>query len=471
MARRPPPHSRQPRARQKQLRDDQRPPQPSGAGGAGWASRLAAGELLALTEAGADLETAMQKCRSFSALEGPDRGFARAIAGAALRGQGRIDHALGGLLERPLETMEAPVRALLRAGCAQIWMLDVADHAAVSATVEAARNWREARRGGGLLNAVLRRAARETERFADAPATSVWPDWLAAKLRAALGVERAQAMAELQLREPSTDLTLKSGDPAAWADRLGGEPLASGSVRLPAGARLAELPGYAEGEWWVQDAAASLAAKLMGDVAEQGVADLCAAPGGKALQLAAAGAKLAAVEISRQRINRLEENRTRSGLEFEIVEADARNWRPEAPLDAVLLDAPCSALGVLRRHPEGVWRRNPHDLARFPTIQRALIDAARDMLRPGGRLVYCVCTLAPEEGVEVVRGALGSGGWRRVPVAPEEVPGFGHALTDDGDVMTAPARRVVDAAAPGEIVAEPVESDVFYIARLERVDG
>lgn len=437
---------------------------------AGWESRLAAAELLHLTlDSGADLETAFDASRTFRRLEGPDRGFARAIAGAGLRGVGRIDYALGGLLDRPIEQIEPEVRAFLRAGAAQLWMLGVADHAAVSATVEAVRYWREARRGGGLVNAVLRRASREGEAFKAAPPMSVWPDWLAAKLKVALGAERAEAMAELQLEEPPTDLTLKPGeDTQVWADQLNGYALPNGSVRLDGGAKLIELQGYSEGVWWVQDAAASLAAKLMGDILGKAVADLCAAPGGKALQLAAAGAKLWAVEISRQRLDRLRENATRTKLQMEIVEQDARAWRPADKLDAVLLDAPCSALGVLRRHPEGAWRRDPKDLARFPAIQRALVDAAADMLKPGGRLVYCVCTPAPEEGREIIEAAVASGRWRKARVLPEEVPGFATSLTDEGDVLTAPFGSDSKDATSGKIVAEPVKSDVFYIARLER---
>jgi 16S rRNA (cytosine967-C5)-methyltransferase len=450
-----------------------KPKQFPGPAAAGWESRLAAAELLHHTlDRGADLETALAKSRAFDRLEGPDRGFARAIAGAGLRGVGRIDYALGGMLDRPIDAIEPEVRAFLRAGAAQLWLLGVADHAAVSATVEAVRNWREARRGGGLVNAVLRRASREAEAFRTAPATSVWPEWLAAKLKAALGPERADAMAELQLEEPPTDLTLKPGeDPQVWADRLNGYALTNGSVRLESGAKLTELPGYVEGVWWVQDAAASLAAKLVGDVAGKSVADLCAAPGGKALQLAAAGAKLSAVEISRQRLDRLQENAARTRLAMEVVEQDARTWRPADKLDAVLLDAPCSALGVLRRHPEGAWRRNPKDLARFPAIQRSLIDAAAAMLKPGGRLVYCVCTPAPEEGRDIVEAALTGGAWRRVKIGPEEVPGFIHSLTDEGDVMTAPPARDSEDPMEGKIVADPIKSDVFYIARLERSDA
>jgi 16S rRNA (cytosine967-C5)-methyltransferase len=440
---------------------------------AGWQSRLAAAELIHGTlDKGVDLETAQKKSNAFSRLEGADRGFARAIAGAALRGVGRIDWALGGMLERPVADIEPEVRALLRAAAAQLWMLDVADHAAVSTTVEAARQWREARRGGGLVNAVLRRASREAEAFRSAPATSVWPDWLAASLKAALGVERAEAMAELQLKEPPIDLSLKQGlDPAEWATRLGGEALANGTVRLKAGVKLVELPGYAEGQWWVQDAAASLAASLIGDVRGKAVADLCAAPGGKALQLASMGAELTAIDISHQRMQTLRENAERTGLAMQMVEQDARVWRPVAALDAVLLDAPCSALGIMRRHPEGVWRRDPKDLARFPGIQRSLIDAAGEMLKPGGRLIYCVCTPSAEEGKDLVDTLVAGGGWRRAKISPDEAPGFAEALTNDGDVITAPLKRYSKTAPMHEIVAAPIKSDVFYISRLERVRG
>lgn len=429
---------------------------------AGWRSRLAAGELVwgAMTR-GSDLESAMSASRAFRALEGPDRGFARAIASAALRGLGRIDWALGGMVQRPLADIEAPVLALLRAGAAQLWLLKVAEHAAVSATVEAAAHWDGARRGGGLINAVLRRAAREPEAFATSPAEAVWPDWLAAKLKSALGPERARAMALQQLEEPSIDLSLKApSNGVAWAERLGGTLLPNGSVRLDSGAGLSDLPGYAEGDWWVQDAAASLPAMLLGDVSGLAVADVCAAPGGKAMQLAAAGARLTAIDISAQRIARLRENVARTGLAMDIVQGDARTWRPETPLDAVLIDAPCSALGIVRRHPEGVWRRDPKDFARFPNVQRALVDAAAEMLKPGGRLVYSVCTPAPEEGSEVVEAAIASGAWRRVPVSAGDVPGFAGSLTAQGDLLTAPFAA--------ETEAPQTRSDVFYIARLER---
>lgn len=430
---------------------------------AGWQSRLAAAQLVwAAMARGEDLETAMGSSPVFRSLEGPDRGFARAIASAALRAVGRIDWALGGMVQRPLADIEPPVLALLRVGAAQLWLMKVAEHAAVSATVEAAAHWDIARRGGGLINAVLRRAARESDAFDGSPAEAVWPDWLAAKLKSALGADRALEMARLQLEEPAMDLTPRDvGDSAGWAEKLGGELLPNGTIRLGDGAGLVDLPGYDEGAWWVQDVAASLPVALLGDVRGLAVVDLCAAPGGKAMQLAARGARLTAVEMSAQRIERLRENVARTGLSMELVRADARTWRPQELLDAVLLDAPCSALGVIRRHPEGVWRRDPKDFARYPMVQRAMVDAASEMLKPGGTLVYSVCTPSPEEGREVVEAAIASGAWKRRPFGAGEAPGFDHSLTPQGDLLTAPAASTAD--------APQTRCDVFFVARLERI--
>lgn len=439
---------------------------------AGWQSRLAAAELvLAAIDGKLDFEAAMQQSRAFNRLEGSDRAFARAMAGATLRGLGRIDWALGGMVQRPLGELAPALRALLRVGAAQLWMLDVAEHAAVSATVEAASQWSEARRGGGLVNAVLRRAAREREAWTRAPVTSLWPDWLAAKLKSALGVDGADAMALAQLDEPPVDLTLRAGeDSVLWADRLGAELLPSGSLRLHGAGALSALPGYADGVWWVQDAAAALPARLFGELQGKAVADLCAAPGGKAMQLAAMGARVSAIDMSRQRLVRLRENAERARLAMDIVEADARTWRPASPLDAVLLDAPCSALGVIRRHPEGVWRRDPRDFVRFPVIQRALVDAAAEMLRPGGRLVYAVCTPTLEEGAEVIAGALAGGAWRRLAISPSEICGFESSLTLQGDVLTLPrAERVAKDAPRDESQNASLNADAFFIARLERI--
>jgi 16S rRNA (cytosine967-C5)-methyltransferase len=440
-----------------------RRPQAGDPGAEGWTSRLAAAELLFMVMAeGQDFEAALSACESYGRLSGPDRGFARAMASAALRGLGRIDHALAGLSSRPFDALDPPVQAVLRIGAAQLWMMGSPAYAAVSATVEGAGRWTPSRRAGALVNAVLRRASRETDAFANAPATSVWPNWLAVRLRSELGEARAEAMAVAQLDEPTLDLVLKSPSEAgARAEQLGGVALPGGGVRIKAGVHLAELPGYAEGAWWVQDAAAALPARLLGAVAGRKVVDLCAAPGGKTLQLACAGADLVAIDISDARLAPLRDNVRRIGVAPQIVVADAGAWRPPEPVHAVLLDAPCSALGVLRRHPDAAWRRDPKDLQRFPRMQRTLLDAAWDMLQPGGRLVYSVCTPLSAEGRELVDAAIATGAWRRLPVTAEEVPGFAWALSPEGDLLTvgAPAGADADASVLG---------DGFFVARLEK---
>ncbi len=433
---------------------------------------MAAATLLhSVMASGADLESALNTNEAYDRLEGPDRGHARSIASTALRCLGRIDGGLAQLIDRPLDQIEPPVLAVLRAGAAQLWLQETAAYAAVSATVEAARKWRLASRGGKLVNAILRRASERPEVFHDLNPTTIWPDWLAAKYRAALGQEGAEALARLQMQEPPIDLTLKPGlDAAAFAMEIEAEHLANGSVRLKAGRALSELPGYDSGDWWVQDAGATLAATALGDVAGKSVIDICAAPGGKAMQLAAAGARTTAVDISRQRLDVLRANIERTGLTMDVVEADARSWRPEAPADAILLDAPCSAMGVLRRHPEAAWRRDPASLGKYARSQIALLDAAYEMLRPGGVLVYCVCTPFPEEGRDLIAGRLADGKWRRKPLRDVEVPGFVNALTADGDALTAPANRDLKGSEEAHNAADTLDSDVFYVARLERGD-
>jgi len=429
----------------------------------GWQSRLAAADLIErVCEQGADLETALSASVHFNRLTGPDRAFARAIASAFLRARGRVDAALAALTGRPDAQVDPAVRAFLRAGCAQLWVMKLADYASVSATVEAASRSDGARRAGGFLNAVLRRAAREPEGYDALPASSVWPELVRTRLEAALGVEACERVAALQLEEPPIDLSFRTSAAAAeFAAAGGGELLPSGSVRLSASGALSELPGYASGDWWVQDAAAALPARLLSPCEGLRALDMCAAPGGKTMQLAAAGALTTAIDISAQRLRLLRDNLTRTGLAADVIEADARQFRADRLFERVLLDAPCSALGVLRRHPEGAYRRRAEDLRRFPSVQAALLRAARDLTAPGGLLVYCVCTPSPEEGEEIVEAVLAEGGLQRAPARPEEAPGFIHALTDRGDLLTAPP-------GPAERAAGAIASDVFFISRLVR---
>ncbi len=436
-------------------------------------ARRAAADLLYLSlEKRRTLDQAMAESTPFSDLDGSDRAFARAIASAALRELGRIDRALAPLLSRPLQAASPAIRALLRVGAVQLWRMDVPEHAAVSETVEAAKDWPDARSGGAFLNAVLRRAAAERPDLDALPVTAIWPDWLTAAFEDSLGTEGAARLAAAQLAEPGIYLTAKT-NAAAVAEVISGELLPNGSVRAPGGP-VEALAEYGSGDWWVQDPAAALPAKLLmacasGDPSKSGMVmdksgedmrqssevtaiDLCAAPGGKTLQLCAAGLKVTAVDRSRPRLKRLEENLARTGLSAEIIAADAETWRPAAPADLLLLDAPCSALGTLRRHPEGAFIKRPEDIARFPDVQYRLLKAATGMVRPGGTILYCVCTPLKAEGLEVVERAIAEGLVTRLPVTPEDAAGFADCITDHGDVLTLPASGA--------------SHDAFFMSRL-----
>lgn len=306
--------------------------------------RRAAADLLFLTiEKRRTLDQAMAESPPFGDLDGPDRGFARAIASAALRELGCIDRALAPLLSRPLQAASPAIRALLRVGAVQLWRMDVPEHAAVSATVEAAKDWPDARSGGAFLNAVLRRAAAERPDLDALPLTAIWPDWLAAAFEESLGADGVARLAAAQLGEPGIYLTAKTSA-AAVAEVTGGDLLDNGSVRAPGGP-VEALAEYGSGDWWVQDPAAALPAKLLMGCASDGpdksgivmdqsgmvmvkspeitAIDLCAAPGGKTLQLCAAGLNVIAVDRSKPRLKRLEENLERTGLSATVIAADA----------------------------------------------------------------------------------------------------------------------------------------------------
>jgi len=283
----------------------------------------------------------------------------------------------------------------------------------------------------------------------------LWRSW-----ESAYGEVATRAIAEAHLSEPPLDLTVKSAaEVEIWADRLEARVLPNGSLRLPPGrGEIAKLPGYDEGAWWVQDAAASLPVRLLGQVAGRRVVDLCAAPGGKTATLAALGAQVTAVDISPTRAARLEANLTRLGLDAEIVTADAAAWRPPAPVDAVLLDAPCSGTGTLRRHPDIAQLKGPDDITALTALQDRLLAAAVETLAPGGVLVYAICSLQPEEGPERIAALIASGApLARMPVTPDEVFDRDEWLSADGDLRTLPCH-----------LAELGGMDGFYACRLRR---
>ena len=419
-------------------------------------ARLAAAQLLmTVLEEGRTLDEALADTDRFDKLKGPDRGFARAMVSAALRHLGRIDAGLAPFLDRPLETAPPPSRALLRVGAAQSWILDTPDHAVVGETVAAAKKWPRAQRATGFLNAVLRKAVADRSAFDAAPIQSIWPEWFQSSLHETLGEAATAQLAEAQLQTPVTYLTGKKIDPEVLAKQVGGTVVGTYSVQIDT-SDLESLPGYSEGDWWVQDIAATLPARLLNADKQDNVLDICAAPGGKTLQLAAAGASVTAIDRSKPRLKRLKQNLWRTGFkgDVEVIQADATTWRPPTPVDKILLDAPCSALGTLRRHPEGPWIKAETDVKRFPDIQERLLRAAVEMLKPGGTLIYCVCSPLPHEGVDLVERVLADTPLTRARITPQEVPGFESGISAVGDLLTLPNGKF--------------QHDAFYISRLQR---
>jgi 16S rRNA (cytosine967-C5)-methyltransferase len=398
----------------------------------------------------------------FLALAERDRALARRIVATSLRRLGTLRHLMGKLLERGPPADAPRIESILLTGAAQILWLEVPDHAAVDLAVRLAQADRRAGRYAGLVNAVLRRLVREgKERLAELDMVALdTPAWLLARWRRAYGNATAEAIARANGEEPALDLTVRS-DPEVWAGRLRGRVMPTGTVRTVAHGPVSSLPGYAEGAWWVQDAAAALPARLFCDLRGSAVADLCAAPGGKTAQLALAGANVVAVDRSAPRLKRLRENLDRLRLAAELVTADATEWSG-GPFDAVLLDAPCSSTGTIRRHPDIPWLKQESDLVPLVALQRRLLDQAVALLRPGGILVYCTCSLEPEEGIEQVEALLGGDDRiHRRPIAADEIPGIAEFVTPQGDLRTLPLQW------PSP---EPRMSglDGFFAARLQR---
>ena len=264
------------------------------------------------------------------------------------------------------------------------------------------------------------------------------PDWLWQRWKETYGAETARRIAEAALREAPLDISVKpDADAAAWAARLGGQLLATGSIRLAAHGRIEDLPGYADGAWWVQDAAAALVARLAGDVRGKAVADLCAAPGGKTAMLAAAGATVTAVDVSAQRLERLRANLARLRLDAEVVEADVSSWAPGRTFDVVLLDAPCTATGTIRRHPDILRLKGPEDVARMAQTQERMLAHAATLVAPGGLMVYATCSLEPEEGEQQTAAFLAAHpNFARQPVAAAEIGAEPEWISADGDLRT-----------------------------------
>lgn len=418
-------------------------------------ARLAAGVLLnAALEGRGGLDAALS-FREVAALPGPDRAFARAVAMAALRRLGEIDQ----ILDRRLK--KAPplaVRTILRVALAQILVLETPAFAAVSTAVKLAERDPKTRPYKNLVNAVLRGVGRDGPGLTTAE--SNLPDWLAARWRATYGETALAALALAARDEPATDLSVKpDADPAAVAAAVEGEALDGGTVRTGRRGDVASWPGFEDGTWWVQDAAAAVPARLLAPQAGESIVDLCAAPGGKTLQLAASGASVVALDRSDTRLKRLRANLDRTGLSAEIAVTPAEDWEDGRTFDAVLLDAPCTATGTFRRNPEVLRATKPADVAKLADVQHRLLDAAAERVKPGGRLVYCVCSMEREEGeTQVIAFLRRNSAFKTAPAVPAQVGAPDAALTPEGWLRILPS-----------MWAEKGGLDGFFVARLDRV--
>jgi len=400
----------------------------------------------------------------YRALDARDRALVRAILATALRHRMTIATLLARRLDKPLPPNATALGHILHVAAAQILFLDVPDSAAVDLAVTHAKEDPRTARFAGLVNAVLRALTRSGKGELDPAlaATLDAPDWFIERLAHAYGNREARAILAMHRLEAPVDFSVK-GDPAGWVERLGGIVLPIGSVRVEKLAGpVTDLAGFGAGEWWVQDAAAALPAKLMGDVSGLRVADLCAAPGGKTAQLVLAGADVTAVDLSKSRLTRLRQNLDRLGLEAETVQADLLAFEPDRPFDAVLLDAPCSSTGTVRRHPDVPWTKSPADIARLADVQKRLLARAVTLVRPGGRIVFSNCSLDPQEGEDLVDAFLAEASGIAVdPIRPDETPGIGPFVTERGWLRTTPT---------GLDLGRPQISglDGFFAARFRR---
>jgi len=423
------------------------PPDPPGV-----AARRAALKLLdAVLRRGLPLESALQSATS-SLDRADDRGLAHAITAAVLRWLPDLDALIDSATKKPLPH-DAKARFLLRMALAQTLLLETPAHAAIATLLPLA--------DGGPRKLIHGVFGTLTRAGAALPALPTLPTSVEQRWRTAWGEQAVEGARHALAGQPPLDIML--ADPAAtddWAAKLGGKSLLPGHVRLAAGAKVAELPGYAEGAWWVQDIAATLPARLLGSGGGRRVLDLCSAPGGKTMQLASAGWQVTAVDASDQRMARLRENLSRTGLIANVVIGDALFYSPDQPFDAVLVDAPCSATGIFRRHPDVLHRVRPKAISGLAEQQQAILARAAQAVKPGGTLVYAVCSLEREEGEEVARRFLASHQNFAPAALPDGSDLYNFALKPEGHML-----RV----APGALASEG-GADGFFVAMFHKKD-
>lgn len=414
--------------------------------------RSAANALLRAVLLDGQLLSELGEHPQLAALDGPGRARARRLAVETLRHLGRADR----LLKPHLRRAPPPAATiLLQQGSVELGLGGDA-HGVVSDIVGLADRDQKTRPMKGLINAVLRKVAAEAPDKWHTLAPQTLPKWLRAPLAEAWGQAAVQRMEAVHAQTPPVDLTVKE-DPAGWAERLGGTALPTGSVRLTQPGQISTLPGYEEGAWWVQDAAAALPARWLDAQPGEKVLDLCAAPGGKTLQLAATGAAVTALDLSPARMARVEENLARTQLKADLVTADVFDFA-QGGWDAILLDAPCSATGTIRRHPDLPLARDGAEIAGLIALQARMIDHALGLLKPGGRLMFCTCSLLPDEGEAQIDAALDRHAGLTVDGRAAALPGVEEGwISSEGGLRLRPDHW----AKSGGI-------DGFYMALLRR---
>jgi len=424
----------------------------------GIASRLAAFNALTDISGGRHLDEAM---RHAGDLAQRDRAFVRLLVTTVLRRHGQIDRILGDIMSRRPAGRARDAIEVMRLGAAQLLFLETGAHAAVDSTVDLMRA------AGfdsmtGLANAVMRRLSRDGAAMlaATGPQDNL-PDWIRQSWQRDWGEDRTRRTMELAMMPPPLDIT-PARDHADWAARLEGVLVDGHTIRRDFDGDPTHLAGFDDGAWWVQDAAAALPARLFADLAGRRVIDLCAAPGGKTAQLIAAGAHVTAIDTSERRLRVLRRNLERLGMSAELVKIDGRRYRPDGKVDAVLIDAPCSATGTLRRRPDVPRHRTPADIDKLVKTQGELLATAAEWLAPGGCLIYATCSLQHEEGEAIIDAFLRRPDNQMIidPVSATEAGAFSPAVTDTGTLRIVPA----DFTCIGGV-------DGFFIARLKSRHG
>ncbi|MCB1783534.1 MAG: 16S rRNA (cytosine(967)-C(5))-methyltransferase RsmB [Alphaproteobacteria bacterium] len=428
------------------------------------AARRAALDILTeVTEKHQPLDIVLDQSASLKALDTRDRAFTRMLVSTTLRRLGQLDDLIEKAQDRPGSIKIQRLQNILRLGAAQLFFMDVPDHAALDTSVRlTGENQMEKQKA--FVNALLRTLTREGKNWLekqDAPRLNT-PPWLLELWIKDYGLRTAAEIAAANQSEAPLDITLKDQNQTAqWLETLQAEQLPTGSLRLKNNTgHVANLPGFADGAWWVQDAAAALPAKLFGNIKGQEIIDMCAAPGGKTMQLAALGANVIALDRSPKRLQKLKENLTRTGLENNVtVEvADAAAWTPKTAPQNILLDAPCTATGTIRRHPDMPWLKTPRDLEQLSGTQTRLLAHAAEILNPGGTLIYCTCSLQKAEGEAQIENLLKQNpAIARNPVTPAEIGGHKEMLDENGDVRLLPGHLKSHGGIDG-----------FFIARLQK---